>query len=85
MKVLIFDTDETATEFDKLSEQLMREKILVQKYRLDTKDGTPVAETYDVTRSPATLVVDGVGTIINQWYDKVPAAGDVKYFVRGMM
>lgn len=52
----------------------------VETIDVDTREGTAIAELYDVTQYPTVLALSNDGSLLNSWMGKFPLMDELAYY-----
>ncbi len=60
--------------------RLAREQVIVRLVNVDSREGTTIAQLYDVMEYPAVIAHEEDGRVIDTWAGKFPLISEVSYY-----
>jgi len=78
--ILYRPNSEHETKVMEFQRELTRNQVIVRLVNVDSRDGTTLAQLYDVTDYPAVVAHQDDGRVIDTWVGKFPLISEIGYF-----
>lgn len=76
------------SEYARTTEEYVHDFVHAQPSRaiktvdVDSKEGTELAELYDIVQYPATLALDNDGKLLKSWQGDLPLMDELSYYAQ---